>query len=108
MPILGLYTAQTTSHYLYVGHGVPRRREHGQNTAAIIFFLILWRGKARQGEAKIIMSRTFKHNKDGDYAESDTQGSLSIGRKFAGNKDKQRKRKDAQFRKQRRRELSFD
>ena len=50
------------------------------------------------------MSRTFKHNKDGDYAESEVSGNMSVDRKFEANsKTKSKKKRDKKFREQRKR-----
>jgi len=46
------------------------------------------------------MSRTFKHNKGGEYSQSEVRGELSVGRKF---ESKSKKKRDKKFREQRRR-----
>ena len=50
------------------------------------------------------MGRTFKHDKDGDYAEAEVHGDMSVDRKFEA---KSKKKRDKKFRKGRKlRELT--
>ena len=51
------------------------------------------------------MGRTFKHDKDSDYAESEVRGSMSVDRNFASGKRK--KKKDKQFRERRKRDFTL-
>lgn len=65
------------------------------------------------------MGRTYKHNKDADgsendYTQSDARGSLSVDKRFSGarqtgDKNKSRKKRDKEFRKNRKtRELKIN